>query len=474
MQLSKTGKSVPIYHDGTAAHSLYDPEKEAAQLALTFPDHAFIVFVGIGGAFHIRKYLSDHPGVPCAITESGASNLASLKALVDISDILDHPSVTVIPDCTDEGVSEIIADAYQPAIHGDFRVIALRSWQDRNTQAFATFEGLVRQGLERVSADYSVQSHFGKLWFRNIIINLSLLSVHNSSVPVLDTVKKRAVVAAAGPGLEESLLHLRTNRDSYAIFSTDTAYGTLVESGIIPDFFVSIDAQSISARHVMHPLSPETTVILDLCGNPDIALAAIRYGSPVIFASGAHPLARYASRWGDIPLIDGSSGTVTLAARSAAHALGFCEVTLLGADFAYVRGKPYARGTYLDKTYGKDSRRCNPAETLYASLMFRTEVDRKTVNGGITYTTAVLDRYSDASRNDTGAPRWKTGTHRGFPFIDFITTYRAYLERAFQTEIYPDDINKTLLPLMAWSQSTDMRDVIKLALELIARYTAIS
>lgn len=480
VRASKTGLPVPTYRDGSAAHSLYDPVKEAAQLARTYPDDAFVVFAGIAGGYHIREYLASHPGVACAVAESGTVNMEALRTLVDVSDIVSDPRVTLIPDCADESAADVLSRAYVPALHGNFRVIALRSWQDRNEAAFDAFGALARRALDRVSADFSVQSHFGKLWFRNIILNLSACRARSAPIHIGRREGKRAVIVAAGPGLEKALPALRAERESYAIFSTDTAFGTLTDSNIVPDFFVSVDAQAISSRHVMRPLRPETTVIIDVCGNPDIALEAARRGSPVIFAAGAHPLARYAARWGHLPLIDASSGTVTLAARQAARALGYEDVTLVGADFAYVGGKPYARGTYLDATFSKDSARLAPAETLYTALMFRTEVRRTEENGILTYTTDVLDRYALAAkeardaRNGVPDDFWATEACEGFPFDGFIASYRDELAKALATGSCPDDVLKTLLPLMAWRRDRDTANVIKLALELIARYTAVS
>jgi hypothetical protein len=488
VRASKTGLPVPTYRDGSAAHSLYDPVKEAAQLARTFPDGAFVVFAGIGGGYHIREYLASHPGVACAVAESGTGNMDALRTLVDVSDIASDPRVTLIPDCTDESAVDVLSRAYVPALHGDFRVIALRSWQDRNEAAFDAFGTLVRRALDRVSADYSVQSHFGKLWFRNILLNLSACRdrpapIHIGRPTVTRAVSrtvKKAVIAAAGPSLEKALPSLRAEREAYAVFSTDTAFGTLMDSNIVPDYFVSVDAQAISARHVMRPLRPETTVIIDVCGNPDIGIEAARRGSPVVFAAGAHPLARYAARWGHLPLIDASSGTVTLAARQAARALGYEDVTLVGADFAYVGGKPYARGTYLDATFSKDSSRLAPAETLYTALMFRTEVRRTEENGTLTYTTDVLDRYALAAKEACGTRNagavdfWATEAGGGFPFDAFIASYRDELTRSLSTGSCHDDVLKTLLPLMAWRRDRNTSNVIKLALELIARYTAVS
>ena len=54
----------------------------------------------------------------------------------------------------------------------------------------------------------------------------------------------------------------------------------------------------------------------------------------------------------------------------------FCakNIQLIGADFGYLDGKPYCKGTYLDHLYNQNTSKLTNSETLFSKLMFRTEL----------------------------------------------------------------------------------------------------
>ncbi len=484
--LARNGSPVPVYSDGSASHSLFNPEREASNLIDTVTETGFAFFAGIGGAFHIRDFLSRDSSRACIASEASAESLASLLRLIDLSDIIADARVTIVVDCASSASVGALDSRYLPALHGNFRFIPLRSWQERNRQTCECYAKLVEVSLSRISADYSVQAHFGKIWLRNSLINLALASKIQGSFPLVDTHKK-AIVVAAGPGLENELERVKRSRNSLVLFSTDTAWNTLADSGIIPDFFVSIDAQAVSASHVMRTFDKRMTVILDLCGNPAIARKAHEDGASVIFASGMHPFAQKAALFSPLPLINTASGTVTLSAIDAAFSLGFSDIESIGADFAYTGGKPYARGTYLSHTFGSTGTRVLPLETLFSTLMFRTPVGTRNVLGTITYTTETLDRYARSFSDYQGQNRWKQSDFAFFPFGEFLGKYREELQGLLSATRPDPEILYSILPLAAWLsrsgrynycvKSADgkpqnkLAGVIELALELIAGYT---
>jgi hypothetical protein len=487
---ARNGSLVPLFPDGSSAHSLFNPEREAAQLVDTMVDTGFALFAGIGGAFHIRDFLARDSGHACLATEASPLALASLFGLIDLTDLIADARVTLIAPRDGSETGVILSRAYLPALHGNFRLVPLRSWQGRNEDFCASLASVVQESLSRISADFSVQAHFGKLWLRNCVQNLALASRFQGSLPTVDAGKK-AVVVAAGPGLERRLRGIKNERERYVLFATDTAWNTLADSGIVPDFFVSIDAQPISASHVMRPFARGMTVILDVCGNPTIARKAIADGAFVIFAAGAHPLARYAARFSPLPPLDTSSGTVTIAALDAAHSLGFRDIETIGADFAYTGGKPYARGTYLAHGFGSTASRILPVETSYTALMFRTPVGTRRSEGTITYTTDTLDRYASFFSSYRGSHRWGATDFAPFPVSAFLGEYRRGLMNALEAGFpLPEGYQEllyTVLPFVAWhdrhrirrSKDVDgertgqmgLASAIQLALELIAGYT---
>ncbi len=478
---AKTGFLVPHSADGIAFHSMYDPVREGRSLIDSVTRVSFLVFAGIGGAFHVTEFLSRFPEGHCIIAESGYASFRSLIELIDLSAILSDPRVAVFPDCTEDSLVRLLPHLYIPVIQGDFRLLSLRPWQMQNRKQNEILERNIHSALTQVSSDFSVQAHFGRLWMRNCVQNLKAAGNMQGTFPNFDK-KKTAVVIAAGPSLEHHLKELRTHRDAYIIFTTDTAFSTLFDSGIQADIFVSIDAQSVSVSHVMHPVPPGMLVILDICGNPGIVRRARECGAAVIFASGGHPLAEYASSFSALPKIHTASGTVTLAALDAAHSLGFTNVALLGADFAYLGGKPYARGTYLASLYGKNAARYSPEELSYCSLIFRTPVTRIEGPRGLTYTTDTLERYARANTIFTPNNRWTPDMFNPFPAEAFLRKYREDLENLLINNTMDNGILYTILPFLSWCTENKIRpespknrqDTIQLALDLIAGYTDVS
>ena len=61
---------------------------------------------------------------------------------------------------------------------------------------------MVQEKIDSLSADFSVQSHFGKIWQRNILVNTRFL---DGTFPDRINPEKTAAIVAAGPSLDRSI-----------------------------------------------------------------------------------------------------------------------------------------------------------------------------------------------------------------------------------------------------------------------------
>jgi hypothetical protein len=198
-----------------------------------------------------------------------------------------------------------------------------------------------------------------------------------------------------------------------------------------------------------------------------------------LFATGGHPLSRYAAAFGNLPLLETGSGTVTVAAMDAAFSCGYKRIKLVGADFAYTAGKPYCRGTYLEGVFSRTVSRLCGREERYTELMFRTEVKKSIHEKSVTYFTDTLTNYRIAAQNFRGTSKWFGKTWKPFPAREFFDQLVTELTRLKTAEIGFENASVSILPLLAWFGShkqgkqfaTQSGNVINLALELIARYT---
>ncbi|MDR0558328.1 MAG: DUF115 domain-containing protein [Treponema sp.] len=421
-----------------ALHSLFDPQKEAERLLGIRKDEGFLIFLGLGGGFSVVQALTCARDIRLVlIVDYGREGLEELFSVIDYSLIMDDPRVFLLIDPSALEIESFILEHYQPVLMNGMRVFPLRARIDVESEPFRAAEAAINGAIKKVSADYSVQAHFGLRWFSNIVHNIQ--SIENiQNVKNTDPARKNAgqacwqgcferrsvkcaSVTAAGPSLDRSLPLLQEQRTRRFIIATDTSLPALLAAGIEPDAVVSIDCQIWSYNHFFR--RTRIPLFLDLASPP---LLAERSVAPYFF-SGGHPLSRFFSRSGsDIPELDTSGGNVTYAAVSLAEALGVERVELFGADFSYPLGIAYARGTWLHPFYDKQQNRFSPTETFFSHLIYRTPLEKRHADGSWHYETPALAMYRAKLAERQWMPRKPahiTAAHGAAPRAGFLAAY---------------------------------------------------
>ncbi len=388
---SKNGEDIPLFLDGKPMHSKYNPSAERI-LADTSVTEGFFLIGGIGGGYHIENLSRQLENYFIIAFEADKESLDFCLSLGKVRSLARNPRVIL---CQAKEVPELVAQQYLPALYGDFSCLFQRAWQTENEALCAGMGERLKDTLKAVSADFSVQSHFGKIWMHNILVNLKELIPSPAPLPGKEELEKCAAIIAAGPTLDESMHILRERRQDFFVIATDTTTGPLYRSGIRPDAIACVDAQSISSEH-FYPIpaavrdGKSPLVFLDISSAPStVRMLKSRGIQPVFFHSG-HPLSLLAAGKCGMMQVETGSGTVTIAAADIARQLGFTRLRLFGADFAYSHGKPYAKGTYLDARFGSWSTALLPAEQQFTALMYRTPL--REVRAGV-LTSDVLEGY---------------------------------------------------------------------------------
>lgn len=495
--LSKTGESIPLFTDNRPMHSKYNPHAE--RITENVRD-GFYLIGGIGGSYHL-EYLLNQLGEESFILAVEADR-ESLDFSLESGVTAKVKDDERIQFCTLDEVSNLLKQVYLPVLYPSFYFLVQRSWEDHAGNAAKSIKKAVEETLPSISADYSVQAHFGKQWQGNIMQNLARIA--DCPAPFIPP-GKTACVIAAGPSLDRSIEELKRELDTCVVFCTDTACQILRKHSVEPDYIVSIDCQKLSLEHFRLPSSSscgkKATVILDLGSSPDIARFVERQGHKVYFTSSLHPLSKMASEEFRIPVVRSGSGTVAIAACDIARLCGARKIRLYGADFSYSGGKPYARGTYLDSIYGRGSGRTCSSESLFTSLMFRTELRkcRPLFSADLEnpMTSDVLESYSNAlcswaeensykherdcfilkGRSESCLPDQKK--INGGKFILELVKKVRELSAKSSGELKKDEYFYSLLPFLAWQKKmlndkkVSIFEHLKLAYDDINRYTNI-
>jgi hypothetical protein len=368
IRVARSGAPVPVVSRAereSPLHSLVDPEREAERLERAQPAGGFIVALGLGAGYLLKRYLASSSTTGLLVVEYSAPLLRSLLEELDFSELFIDERFSLLLDPSPETLGEAILSMYIPPLSGDIRSLPLRGRVDLEPEAFMRAADTLKTVLGSISDDYSVQAFFGKLWFKNAVRNLFMAERSSAPLPPI----RRAAVTAAGPSLEDQIPALRDAKASGVfVIATDTSLPVLMGKGLVPDAVVSIDCQHISYYHFLGGIADGLPLILDLASPSTLC----RLGNSVRFFSSGHPFCAYvSSHWRPFPALDTSGGNVTHAALSLAEALGAESTLLAGADFSYPEGKSYARGAYIYGYFGQSHSRLTPLEALFSGFLFR-------------------------------------------------------------------------------------------------------
>ncbi|MCL2833926.1 MAG: DUF115 domain-containing protein [Treponema sp.] len=387
---SPSGEIIPAYVDQSGSarplHSLMDPRREAGRL-MQAGGEGFIVLLGLGGGFCAEAALEQKNTAIVLVIDYDADSIAELLCHRDYVKIFMDPRFYLLVDPPKAVIEQFIPEIYKPMLHGGIRILPLRA-RTAGSLNFSGAREAAENALNKVSADYSVQSYFGMRWFSNIIRNLKKAGGTNSILPPI----KRAAVTAAGPSLSYQLKIIADQRSGIYLIATDTSLPCLLSQNIRPDAVVSIDCQHIGYYHFMSGIPPETILFMDLAA-PALTASCT---DNVRFFTGNHPLAAYASLlWRPLPEVDTSGGNVTYSAIDLAEKLGAVTIELYGADFSYPSGLTYATGTYIHQLFYNKQKRLAPLEAQHSAFLYRGLLVKKTQAVGWYYESPSLKFYRE-------------------------------------------------------------------------------
>ena len=446
LERSKTGEYlIPILKNGKPCHSKYSHVNESVRMFDGTEE--MVLFCGIGGGYHIKYFLSNFPNKKALICEATYSSFKSLLELFDLSNILSDENITLLPPVESEDFVESLVENYIPILMGNLSIKTLKVWQDY----FYSFkdnilENKINNALDIIKQDISTQRRFGKIWMRNIILNLRIRSKISMSIPEIDNTKT-AFILGAGPSLETAFNDLKEKREKYVIFASDASFMPLIQNDIIPDFFISIDPQIACSTHCIFKFSKSTIAIFDICANSTLVRQFFNNGNKIIFTVGAHPFAQYINSFSKFPKLDISGGSVAIAALNASISLGFNKFKYSGLDFAYTNGKAYSKGVYLFQSYQKKVSRIRTEETLFSELMFRTNVEKIKDNGKITYKSKLLDSYRKVfEKNKNNRFLWKEKDFKNFEYLAFTKKLKEDIQTSYRKVFF------IFLPFLTWQK----------------------
>ena len=92
---------------------------------------------------------------------------------LEISKIYKNPQIIL---CTLNEIQKVLLENYLPVKYGDLKIIEQRGWINENHDYLPQIYENIQKAINIISADYSTQAHFGKIWINNIMNNLKFIN----------------------------------------------------------------------------------------------------------------------------------------------------------------------------------------------------------------------------------------------------------------------------------------------------------
>ena len=206
---AKDGSLIPLCKNSEtnaelSLHSKYNPIREAESFAQNSSESSFFVLLGLAGGYHIDSLLKRFPKSKILVLETDETSITFLTQIPLVKELSLNQRVIF---STLSDISQKLLENYKPALHGNLSILSLRQWENVFAEEATEAREKIRQSIKLLAQDFSVQSHFGKIWHKNILSNLKLAEKAKSfsQIKKLADSKKKAAIIAAGPSLDKKI-----------------------------------------------------------------------------------------------------------------------------------------------------------------------------------------------------------------------------------------------------------------------------
>ncbi len=377
---------------GRYLHSRYDPEGEARRAAASIaPSGAdTVVVLGPGLGYAVQAVLAELPDARVVAAAADPALLAACMDVRDLSRTLSDDRVSVLAGGAPEG----LLWAFERLGTRKVRVLENKAEAELFPQWYARAKAVLARWEAKEAINANTLKRFGRLWVRNLARNLDEIPRR----PGVSALEGRfaglpALVAAAGPSLDEVLPLLPELRERAVLVCVDTALRSLLRAGIQPDFVVVVDPQYWNARHLDRCEAPGAVLVTEGAAWPSVfrlPFAAVR------LCSSLYPLGTFAeTRSGGPKGRLGAGGSVATTAWDFARVLGCRPVYMAGLDLGFPGFRTHARASRFEQKALAEGRRLRPPATrLYEAYAGARPRDAGANDGGTVRTDERLALYS--------------------------------------------------------------------------------
>lgn len=372
---SKSGDLTATYK-GLYIHSRHNPKREATKQVSLINEADLFVLGGFGLGYICEELIQKYPDKPIVIFEPDINLFYEVIKVKDISNILTNSNVHFIIN----GSYSLIKNFFIPQKIKRIEYIPLQNRIQADSEYFSNLKETINIYLERMRVNKNTLTKFGKLWVKNQCKNIIHMGYENDISHIFNKFNDiPGIIVSAGPSMELIIPYLKELKERFLILAVDTAFKSLLEEGIEPDFVMSIDSQYWNSRHLDGSDSSKTILIADSSIQP----SAIRpFNNRVFFTKSSFPLGTYfENARAPFPKI-ASGGSVSTNIWDFAHKLGLKEIYFIGQDLGFPGNITHYKNSYFEKNMLNNSTKINSIENQSFKYIYSGYPSYVTSNSG--------------------------------------------------------------------------------------------
>lgn len=357
---AKDGQQVLIVKSNNIEYRLnsaYNPVEEAKRWATQFKFHNInniVSMFGFGnGVFARVLYQNMGEQDILLIYEPSIEIFLHILYNYDITDILTNNKIVIAIENINGSDFRTVLQNFMNITNMSEQVMCVYPQYDKLfPESCLLFWKELKDSYLYTKVNINTEIVFGKKIIENVLYNIRFISNSNTLLELKNMMPKDtpAIVVAAGPSVGKQIEELKRAKGKAVIFAVDRIVDYLLDSGLEPDFIVTIDPIK-PVRYFSRRTDIMIPLICFMNSNPEILEA---HKGRKIFCRCNPFLDKVYTDAKKVPPEINSGTSVATTAFSACIELGFEKIILVGQDLAYDGDKTHAGESDIKQTTGRD------------------------------------------------------------------------------------------------------------------------
>ena len=311
--------------------------------------YAAVFLFGLGSGMYLKELVkSAEEKVNIIAYEPSFSIFSKMLHEIDLSEEIEERPIAFIV----EGINE---NEFVPVMNKALVYENLEYFKEEIHPNYKEFYGSqllqhiksLHQRAENMVVQYNTGKKMSINLAKNVLSNMRyvLEGYHTKKLAEVVPYNGAAILVSAGPSLNKNIQELKKAKNKAFLLAVDTAVKPLLKAGIVPDAFITIDANK-----PLHLVEEEETdkipIIAPTCAKHSIL--DHQKGKKIFYFDGYmipyHIYTMNQKHFWNVA----TGGSVACTGFSLLYKMGFNTIILVGQDLAYTGSRSHADGTFQE------------------------------------------------------------------------------------------------------------------------------